>query len=57
MCLLVEKKINLQNLVKHLYEGRTTLVRFKALLETDPIILDERTTAILKYTVQILSSA
>ena len=48
----------LQKLIKHHYKDRrtNTLVRFKALLRTDPTIPDEITTEILKYTVQILFS-
>lgn len=53
-----EKKIHLQNLIKHQFKDRrtNTLVRFKALLEIDPTIPEEITTAIQKYVVQILFS-
>lgn len=60
MCLLVKQtnKKHLQKLVKHYYEERrtNTLVKFKALLWTDPTNPDEITTAILKFIVQILFS-
>lgn len=53
MCLLVKKKkkIYLQKLITHHYKDRrrNSIVRFKALLGTDPPIPDEITTAAPKH--------